>query len=435
MRKFLTLMLCVLMALSMCAVASAEEKVAFEMWITADTVPTDEEKVTESWYYAIEQAFEAAYPQYDLQYVGIGANSDDYNAKWQMAAAADNLPDIVYGSFGYIDDWSNVGLLLNLQEVMPEEFWGCFAPGAVESVNAYNQQDGIYGLPVRAEVQGWYYNEELFEQCGLEIPTTWTEFMNCVETFVANGITPIAHGATDIWSIWGYHAWFVQYGLTAEMAAQLQNREIMFADNDAFRKTFERIAELAAAGAYDADVATTSDAVAAARFYAGEAAMKCYYDTASYAWNDMLATGESDIASKAIWSFGPQFEDAVNPKAGLRSYGWTFMPNAKVAGTAKEEALKAFFTFFYSEEGSNIVRQSMPTATNYEVAISDDMTKVQVSLNEAYTADINPCPDNNQAWFDQSIKVTYRNAVTGLICGTLTVDDALLMMQDWADTM
>ena len=44
-------------------------------------------------------------------------------------------------------------------------------------------------------------------------------------------------------------------------------------------------------------------------------------------------------------------------------------------------------------------------------------------------------PEAYGAYYDQSIKVTYRNAVTGLICGTLTVDEALLMMQDWADTM
>lgn len=431
MRKLPAILLALLL---ICTLASADTaKKTFTLGLTVNGDPTEE--TNPQWYQLIE-GFRAAYPDYDIEVVSYGENSDDYNAQWQMAAAADNLPDMLYASFGYVDDWANVGLLLNVADYKDDSFWSLFVPGAVNFSNQWNLVEGTYGLPTRAESQGWFYNTELFEQCGLEIPTTWEEFMNCVKVFRENGITPIAHGATDIWSIWGYHAMFCNYGLDYEMAQKLQNRELKFADCDAFINTFNRIAELAAAGAYDADVATASEAVALARFAAGEAAMKCSYDIVWKNFNGYLETGESDVANHCVFNFGPKFADGVEDFCGIRMYGWTLMLSSKLAkNDDSREAAMAFLDFFFSEEGTAINQTYMVPAVAFELKDAESMTMVEASTYESYLADIVPVPDSNQAWFDQSIKPTYRNAVTGLICGTLTVDEALAMMQDWADTM
>lgn len=433
MRKLLAVLLAALMLLSFAAIA--EEQVTITIGLPYNTEPSDAEG-PDMWFDIIS-LYEATYPNYNVEVICQGENSDDQNAALQMAAAANNLPDLTYGSFGYVDDWSNVGLLLNLEDYLDEEFFAQFAAGAVDYTNAFNQNEGVYGLPCRAETQGWLYNTALFEQVGLEIPTTWDEFMNAVKVFRENGITPISHGATDIWAIWGYHAMFNNYGLTLEMAQQLQNREIKFADNETFVKTFTRIAELAEAGAYPEDVATTSNDVAMARFAAGEAAMYGIYDgIATQTFEGYKATGESDIVDHCVFNFGPKFEDGVEDFCGLRTYGWTLMPAASLADDpARCEAVMAFLKLFFSAEGTAIVQNYQVPATDFEMQHPEGESMLHASMFESYVADIVPVPDNNQAYFDQSIKPTYRNAITGLICGTLTVEDALSMMQDWADTM
>ncbi len=48
-------------------------------------------------------------------------------------------------------------------------------------------------------------NKDLFEQAGVEVPTTWSEFLTVCETLKAAGITPIAVGEGDKWP--GMHIW------------------------------------------------------------------------------------------------------------------------------------------------------------------------------------------------------------------------------------
>lgn len=441
MRRFFAMMLCLILAITLlsgCASAE-EEKKSFSLMLPINAEPSadDENPDVQIWYKILE-AFKAANPEYSVNVVAGGLNSDDYNAAVQMAAAANNLCDLTYGISGYVDDWTNYGLTLNLEDYLDDEFFAQFAPGAVDFTNQYNTVEGVYGLPCRAEVQGWLYNTELFEKCGLELPVTWDDFMNCVKVFRDNGITPISHGATDIWAIWGYHTMFNNDGLTYEIAQKLQNREMKFADCEQFIRTFNRIASLAEAGAYNEDVATTNNDIAMARFAAGEAAMYCTYDSSYHVLEGYKESGDSDIVDHCVFNFGPVFEDGVGAEefVGNRSYGWTLIPAAKTADDADAlEASLAFLKFFYGEDGSAIYAETYVPATIYSTVDTSTMSMLVASIYEAYTADIVPAQDLTQCWFDQSIKPTYRNCVTGLICGTLTVDEALSMMQDWADTM
>ena len=191
---------------------------------------------------------------------------------------------------------------------------------------------------------------------------------------------------------------FCNYGLDYDMAIQLQNRELKFADCDAFVKTFERIAEMAAAGAYNDDVATLNDSVANARFAAGECAMYNGFDTKYTAFVDMLATEESDIANHCVFGFGPDFEDGPEGYCGIRMYGWTLMCSSKLEQDADSlEAAMAFLKYFFSEEGTQIVEQYQVPATEFTVQDTEDLTMLEASIYESYLADITPVPDSNQA--------------------------------------
>ena len=46
-------------------------------------------------------------------------------------------------------------------------------------------------IPYSITAAGVIYNKDLFEQQGLEVPTTWSELIEVCEAFQSAGITPI----------------------------------------------------------------------------------------------------------------------------------------------------------------------------------------------------------------------------------------------------
>lgn len=95
--------------------------------------------------------------------------------------------------------WQTVieaGLLLDLSG---ESFLENYGP--VEDIDAtYN--DGVYAVPVGRTIYGGiYYNEDLFEEFDVAVPTTWDELVAACETFDAEGIGCMTAGGADGWPI------------------------------------------------------------------------------------------------------------------------------------------------------------------------------------------------------------------------------------------
>ncbi len=61
-----------------------------------------------------------------------------------------------------------------------------------------------YGVPYTHYQWGIYYRKDLFEQFGLEVPTTWDAFLAVCQTLQDNDITPIAIGTQPLWPAAGW---------------------------------------------------------------------------------------------------------------------------------------------------------------------------------------------------------------------------------------
>ena len=71
-------------------------------------------------------------------------------------------------------------------------------PAALES----NKVDGAnYFLPYISNAYGVYYNVDMFEENGIEIPTTMDELYAVCEKLKAAGITPIAFSDQETWTL------------------------------------------------------------------------------------------------------------------------------------------------------------------------------------------------------------------------------------------
>jgi raffinose/stachyose/melibiose transport system substrate-binding protein len=87
----------------------------------------------------------------------------------------------------------------NWVELTGQEFLGNFSPEVMEQL-AY---DGRAFLVPTGTVYytGILYNQDIFAEHGLAVPTTWSEFVEVCQTLQEAGITPLSMGGQDLWPV------------------------------------------------------------------------------------------------------------------------------------------------------------------------------------------------------------------------------------------
>ncbi len=74
------------------------------------------------------------------------------------------------------------------------------------AIAPYTLDGKVYGLPIDAGMVGFWYNEALFAEAGIEQPpATWEEFLDAVQALKDAGITPIALAGQSKWP--GHYYW------------------------------------------------------------------------------------------------------------------------------------------------------------------------------------------------------------------------------------
>ena len=94
--------------------------------------------------------------------------------------------------------WNLVGSgdILPINDYLTDDIMARMEPGLLVDMTF----DGkVYQLPYTKAASMLYCNTELFEKYGVKIPETWDELITAVETFRANGVTPMALGGGDQW--------------------------------------------------------------------------------------------------------------------------------------------------------------------------------------------------------------------------------------------
>jgi len=97
---------------------------------------------------------------------------------------------------------ASTGLITDISDAVDEYGWADKLAPSLQTTAKYSE-DGVmggdtwYGVPNYGEFVGVYYNLDAFEAAGLEVPTTYDEFVAVLDAFVAKGITPLAEAAAE----------------------------------------------------------------------------------------------------------------------------------------------------------------------------------------------------------------------------------------------
>jgi raffinose/stachyose/melibiose transport system substrate-binding protein len=115
-----------------------------------------------------------------------------------MVLSSDEGPDIMEYNKGNATAGllSSQGLLTDLTDVAEERGWTDLLPESIQTTARYDERGVMgsgswFGVPNYGEFVTVYYNKALFEEYGVEVPTTLDEMEAVMDTFVDAGVTPL----------------------------------------------------------------------------------------------------------------------------------------------------------------------------------------------------------------------------------------------------
>lgn len=135
----------------------------------------------------ILDVFEEAHPDIDVEVVA--QLDENYETLLTTGLAGSGSPDIVaLRSYGVLNSFAESGNITPVDDVV--EDWDGFSEAAL--AGARGKDDGqLYAVPQGIQTAQVYYNKEIFADLGLDVPSSWEDFLDAARRIDEAGIAPI----------------------------------------------------------------------------------------------------------------------------------------------------------------------------------------------------------------------------------------------------
>lgn len=184
---------------------------------------------------------------------------------------------------GYLGVLAKAGMALDLSEYREEYNWNDrFHDWALEKT-IYDGK--LYGIANELEMLGVYYNKEMFEKEGIEVPETYDEFIAVCQTFKDKGMTAVIMDDKDQWPGFHYESIWLNSFVGADTVKQAVAAEIPWT-TEGFGEAMDELHKMYENG-YASDKALS---------IASEDANKAFY------------AGQSPMRITGTWNVGPYVE-------------------------------------------------------------------------------------------------------------------------------
>ena len=145
---------------------------------------------------AILVAFNEEYPNITVKF--DPTNPKEYNTTLRTQLETDTAPDLFFvRSFATGLALFEEGYVSSLKDLpgLEDNFTvGARAPWATAEGESF-------AVPIAAVSHGIYYNQDLFEANGIEVPQTWEALLVAAQTLKDAGLMPFSNGTKDAWDI------------------------------------------------------------------------------------------------------------------------------------------------------------------------------------------------------------------------------------------
>ena len=335
MKKRIALALAMAICLSLLCTVALADKVTVNFFHRWPNEPKN------SYINSLIDEFEAANPDIDI--VADCVLNDSYKEKIRVLVSTDALPDVFFswsGVFG--ENLTRSGRVLALDDVMARDSeWssqiveGQWAP--------FNYNGKQYGAPWSMDGKAFFYNVDVFNELGIEIPTTLNELYAVCEKLKENGYDePISAGFSAPWAVSHYLGTICQRVVDPEVLAKDYTGGGDFSD-PAYIEALNIFKKL---GEYmTSDPCSVDHEFARNAFIMGVSPM-CYMQLA-----EMKYMRDDEELNYAFFNF-PAVEDGKGDPGQLTGAPEGMMISATAKPEVQEAAIK-FMEFVISKEGGH----------------------------------------------------------------------------------
>ncbi|GAA1979034.1 sugar ABC transporter substrate-binding protein [Isoptericola halotolerans] len=123
--------------------------------------------------------FEAENPGVTVTLENVGTGNDQYTALQNAIAAGDGVPDVAQVEFYALPQFALSEAMTDLTAYGADQLDGTFTPGPWGAVQ---QEGGVYALPTDSGPMALFYNQRVFDEHGIDVPTTWEEYVEAART-------------------------------------------------------------------------------------------------------------------------------------------------------------------------------------------------------------------------------------------------------------
>ena len=411
MKKRIALALAMAICLSLLCTVALADKVTVNFFHRWQNEPKN------SYINSLIDEFEAANPDIDI--VADCVLNDSYKEKIRVLVSTDALPDVFFswsGVFG--ENLTRSGRVLALDDVMARDSeWssqiveGQWAP--------FNYNGKQYGAPWSMDGKAFFYNVDVFNELGIEIPTTLNELYAVCEKLKENGYDePISAGFSAPWAVSHYLGTICQRVVDPEVLAKDYTGGGDFSD-PAYIEALNIFKKL---GEYmTSDPCSVDHEFARNAFIMGVSPM-CYMQLA-----EMKYMRDDEELNYAFFNF-PAVEDGKGDPGQLTGAPEGMMISATAKPEVQEAAIK-FMEFVISKEGGHRMIAECGEISCVKGAWDEtNCDEKQLEAINLILAATEPA-----VWQDCATEATIANAFMNggqlLLTGDMTAEDVMASVQ------
>ncbi|MGB8455666.1 MAG: extracellular solute-binding protein [Anaerocolumna sp.] len=211
-------------------------------------------------------------PNFEYEFELVSA--DNLKQKIATLVASDDLPDVfVYESGKPIVELIEADKLLDVGKALEDlGVADMLDEGAVSLLKTLSGTEQLYDLPLGMNVEGFWYNKALFDQAGVEVPTTWDDFEAVCAKLQTAGIQPLTAGGADKWPVTRLINAYVMRSMGVDAMQQAADGTAKYTD-PGYVAAAQKIQELANKGYFGEGVTTVDQNTAGNMLLSGKAAM------------------------------------------------------------------------------------------------------------------------------------------------------------------
>lgn len=199
---------------------------------------------------------------------------DGLDQQLQLLASQNAVPALFApsGTPATTIEYDEAGLTLHLDEALEElGVEDSVAPAAVSTIETLYGGEFI-ALPLQLNVEGIWYNTQLFEANGLEAPDTWDDLLDAAATLQAAGIQPLAASGEQGWPLTRLIGNYAVRLVGEDALANVASGDAKLTDPE-YVEAAQAVADLGANGYFGVGVGSIDYGTAVNQFLTGQAGM------------------------------------------------------------------------------------------------------------------------------------------------------------------